>query len=118
MRIYNRKDFLNLPPDTIFCKGTEWCFENLCRKEESIENDFFYQELCDIDCTNSEDRDEKFEDALKNATSLEINRCNSRDGMFDDDAVFLVFEKKDLLYLYEVIIKCVVKSVLTNEIQD
>src|SRR3990167_9963102 len=104
MRIYNRKDFLNLPPQTLFCKGVESCLQNLCIKEESIENDFFYTDLCDIDAFDPNDYYKKFEDSLKNGTSYPINRSTSRDGMFEDDAVFLVFEKEDLLYIYGEII--------------
>jgi hypothetical protein len=38
---------------------------------------------------------------LKNGTSYPINKSESRDGMFDEEDLFLVYEKEDLQFIAE-----------------
>lgn len=102
MRIYNRKDFLNLPGGTIFCKGTKWCFDNISIKGHSWDNDFLYVDLCNIDANDTGQWVDRLEDSLKNGTSYLINNNTARDGMFEEEGIFLVYEKKDLEFLMDV----------------
>lgn len=102
MRVYNRKGFLQLPDGTIFCKGTRWCFDNLSIKGHSWEDDFLYVDLCNIDANESGQWVDRLEDSLSNGTSYPINNQAARDGLFDEDAIFLVFEEKDLEFLIDV----------------
>ena len=102
MKIYNRKDFLNLPDGTIFCKGTKWCFNNLSIKGHSWDDDFLYVDLCNIDANSTDQWVDRLEDSLNNGTSYSINNNTSRDGMFEEQGIFLVFEKKDLNFLIDV----------------
>lgn len=102
MKIVNRKDFLQLPAGTIFCKGVKWCFDNLSVKGHSWENDFLYVDLCNIDATDSGQWVDRLEDSLRNGTSYPINNNAARDGIFDEDAIFLIFEEKDLNFLIDV----------------
>ncbi len=110
MKIYSRKDFLNLPDGTIFCKGTKWCFDNLSIKGHSWDNDFLYVDLCNIDAHDTGQWVDRLEDSLKNGTSYLINNNAARDGIFDEDAIFLVYEKEDLEFMSD-IIKIAIKSV-------
>jgi len=109
MRIYNRKEFLKLPNGTIFCKGTKWCFDNISVKDDSWENDFLYVYLCDIEANNSDQLIDRLEDSLSNGTSYPITNHTLRDGMFDEDAIFLVFEEKDLEFLINIMKASIVK---------
>ena len=104
MRVYNKKDFLDLPEGTIFCMGVKWAFDNLSIKGESWKesSDFFYTDLCWIESEGSHEHFDFLEDSLKNGISYGINKSTSRDGMFDDNDVFLVFEKEDLEYLIHI----------------
>lgn len=110
MKIYNRKDFLKLPDGTIFCKGTKWCFDNLSIKGHSWDNDFLYVDLCNIDAQDTGQWVDRLEESLKNGASFLINNNAARDGMFDEEGVFLVYEKKDLEFLID-IMKVSIKSV-------
>lgn len=102
MKVVNRKDFLKLPGGTIFCKGTKWCFDNLSIKGHSWEDDFLYVDLCNIDSNDTEQWVDRLEDSLNNGTSYPINNNTERDGMFDEEGIFLVFEKEDLKFLIDV----------------
>lgn len=103
MKVYNKKDFLKLPEGSVFCKGCKWCFENLSIKGKSFDSDFLYVDLCNIDAFDTAQWVDRLEDSLKNGTSYQINNDTSRDGLFQEEAIFLVFEKKDLEYLIKVL---------------
>lgn len=101
MKIYTRSEFLKLPKGTFFVKSKEpEDFNGFCIKYESIcdQNgifiDFFYLNLVDIDYHSSEERFVRID---------LINQSSMRDGCFDDDDLFLVFEKKDLKIIHEYI---------------
>lgn len=102
MKIYNRKKFLKLPNGTIFCKGTKWCFDNLSIKGHSWENEFLYIDLCNIDANDTGQWVDRLEDSLENCTSYPINNNIARDGLFEEEGIFLVFEEKDLIFLIDV----------------
>lgn len=99
MKIVNRKDFLQLPKGIIFCKGTKWCFDTLSIKGDSWGNDFLYVDLCNIDSNCTDQWVSRLEDSLSNGTSYPINNDTQRDGMFDEESVFLIFEEKDLQFM-------------------
>ena len=107
MKVYNRQEFLKLPSGTIFCKGAKWFFGTICIKGHSseLENDICYLDLCNIESDNSDQRVDRLEDSLINGNSYEINNSYGRDTFFDDDDLFLVFEKKDLEFLSDIIKK-------------
>lgn len=102
MRIYNRKNFLKLPDGTIFCKGARWCFDNLSIKGQSGDNDFFYVDLCNINADETGQLVDRLEDSLENGNSYTINNQTMRDGTFDEESIFLVYEKKDLELLIDI----------------
>jgi hypothetical protein len=102
MKIYNRKEFLQLPEGTIFCKGVKWCFDNMSIKGNSWDDDFLYVDLCYIDAQDTGQWVDRLEDSLKNGTSYPINNNTARDGLFDECSIFLVFENKDLEFLIKV----------------
>lgn len=83
----------------MFCKGTKWCFDNISIKGHSLENDFLYVDLCNIDTDSSDQWVDRIEDSLKNGTSYSINNQLARDGLFEEEGIFLVFEKKDIEFL-------------------
>lgn len=96
MRVYNFKDFLKLPPGTIFSQGEKWFFEGFFVKTDSLENDFYSINLCNIDSFDSAQWSDRLEDSLNNGTSYPINYSECRDASYRDDLIFLVFEKDDL----------------------
>jgi hypothetical protein len=105
MRIYNKKDFLKLPDGTFFAKGIQWSMDGFCIKGNSLENDFYYLNLVNIDFFNSKELSDRYEEMLSHGSSYPINQNEGRDGMFDDEDIFLVFEIEDLEKIKELIDK-------------
>lgn len=116
MKIYTRHEFLNLPEGTIFAKGKEWYFDQLQVKgktlpvEEDFCGDFYSMEFEWIACTDSGNSFDRLDDMLKNGASYPMNNSEGRDGMFDLDELFLVFEKPDLLILKTYIEEAIASS--------
>lgn len=102
MRIYNRADFLKLPEGTLFCKGKPWHWDTLMVKGDSLPNDFIYRDLCWIEDEGKDD-DPIMTGMLENGDSAAMNLAYGRDGCFDDEDIFLVFEESDLIELKGII---------------
>lgn len=101
MNIVNRAEFLKMPSGTVFSKYTPQFFDEFRIKGESIgETDFYYQPLVDpIDAEDSNDLLEKLDAALKGAEIPLDFYCESRDGLFDQSKLFVVWSKQDVLAL-------------------
>lgn len=101
MRIYNRKDFLELPAGTIYADGCKWAITGFhikgstIRKDDGEAIDWFYVNLVDT-ARGEEDIEEAFEKMLNEKISYPINVSQKRDGCFNDEDYFLVFEVEDL----------------------
>lgn len=109
MKIVNRKTFLFMPENTVFTKYKPCCFGNLMIKGESWKNDFLYQQIADaIDSTGSSDFFDKLDDAEKKKIELKMDfDSQERDGCFDEDQLFAVWKKEDVLALIERLKMCV-----------
>ena len=120
MKILNRHDFLKMPEGTFFAKGEKWCIDGFCIKGETYKDregtniDFVYLNLVQIEFFNSEELFDRQELMLNKGESFGINLSYMRDGMFDDDAIFLVFEKHDLLIIQHLITKELEKMLNDN----
>lgn len=104
MKILNRKQFLALENDVLYSKYEPCIFQNPCIKHQSLNsNDFVYQSLVDaIDSSSSDDWANKLFNAEQESISLNMNfDCAGRDGCFDDNQLFAVWEKEDVLALIE-----------------
>lgn len=99
MKLVNRQQFLALPRGTIYAMGKPWYFDGLQIKGDTCGNDWFYNNLCWIEADNSEQAIERLERMLQNGDSFPMEQAESRDGSFDNDALFLIFEIGDLLDL-------------------
>jgi len=109
-KVVNREEFLKLPSGTIYCKGRRWYFEGICIKRNSLANEWLY---CNPAWVDAEGRDEalaRVEDSLANGTAYPCERGMSRDVAADEDALFLVFDHDDLLWLREQIDEAIRKS--------
>lgn len=113
MRVVNRADFLKLPPGTIYAKGVQWAFEGIEIKGDSLENDWYTLDPAWVSGNDSEECVELLERALAEGISVPMEVAQGRDGYFDAGAVFLVFEREDLLILRSMIdaaLKCWTKK--------
>lgn len=99
MKLMNLEDFLKCPEGTIYRCGYRWNFGNLSVKYGSIESfDWFYMRIGDIDADSSEELFNMLEDSLENKEKrlpLDL-KTTERDGLYEDDRLFLVFEKHDV----------------------
>lgn len=105
MRILNRKDFLNTP------KGTLWSYYKPCffsdlnvktSDKADYDNDFVYFGLiAEFDTGNSGEYIEvcrRMEQGESIPASFEETQ---REGLFDDEQLFLVYEKDDIKRMAE-----------------
>lgn len=105
MKIVNRKTFLDLPNGTLFSKFAPDYFEDLCIKDETwfhdredAAHDFLYQSLNDaVKCNSSDDFSYQLDLAREQGQSIPLDLdCASRDGLFDKDQLFAVWERTDV----------------------
>lgn len=103
MKIYRRDEFLKLPAGTIFAKGKPQYFESLSVKADSLPNDFIYRQLVWFDShgdTGDEfDQGLRFDAMVEIGASFPMEQSYGRDGCFDNEDLFLVYEHADLLEL-------------------
>lgn len=107
MRIVDRKTFLALPPETVFCKYEDGCFGDVGIKHESWDIDFI---VCDlIGQFNVKSSDEHFDlldDAEKTGKDYPFSFDETyRDGMFDEDQLFAIFSPDDIKNLANRLLK-------------
>lgn len=110
MKIVNRAQFLALPPNTLFSKYSPFVFGELEIKGETWGhcNDFLSQQVAGaIACTGSQDFADMLEDAQELGVSLAMDfDCQGRDGCFDEDQLFAVWEAADVAALIERLTAC------------
>jgi hypothetical protein len=100
MRVYRREEFLQLPPGTIYATGGQWYFGALNIKHETTDyGDWWSLDPCWIEGRGSNEYFAILDGMLEKGTSHPMQDAVTRDGIFDKDALFLVFEKDDLLKL-------------------
>lgn len=100
MKIINRTEFLKLPPYTLYCKCDEYGNANAIevKYDNCGTNDWVCQELTNIeshDCGERSDRLSQMIDSDKVSYPLEMD-CAGRDGLYDDDQLFLIYEQADV----------------------
>lgn len=88
MKIINLNDFLEMQEGTLFCKYGRGDLDKLCIKGKSLyaSRDFFYTELINTP-TN---------DQLIWPDNIELEFFSGRDGEFDEDVYYLVFNECDV----------------------
>lgn len=101
MKVLNKSGFLMLPAGTIYTKGKQWYFEGLCIKDDTAMHgeDWYYLDPCWPQENDRGDAMAVLENSLENGTSFKMEDAVGRDGLFDDDDVFLVFERKLRAYI-------------------
>lgn len=108
MKIVDRATFLALPENTLFAKYAPCYFEELCIKGETWPHDFLVQQIADaIESKGSEDFCKKLDLAQFEGASLPMDFNNmSRDGCFDADQLFAVYEDADVRALIARLTEC------------
>jgi len=105
MKVLNRKEFLALPSGVLFSNFEPCYFQEIRVKLQTSGNDFIYQDINSaIKCDSSEEFNEKMFEATEKGTELEMDfECAGRDGMFDADQLFAVWNKDDVKSLIKLL---------------
>ena len=105
MRIVDHDTFIELPTDVLYREYTPYIFNELKIKGDTVSNiNWVLQDLSPI-------FEETFEiteacERLEQGESLTINLdCGELDSMFEYDRKFLIYEKKDIQKLINVLQK-------------
>ena len=104
MKILDRAQFLAMPENTLFSKYAPCYFEALTIKGETLETDDFLEQAIDgaIASTGSENYSSLLFDAKHYGVSLRMDfDCLGRDGCFETDQLFAVYEPQDVAALIE-----------------
>jgi hypothetical protein len=94
-----------LSPGYLYCKGKPWAFEQLLFKGDTLHAadghavDWYSIDFCWPDGNDSGEADDTLilDIMLETGESRAMRVSQCRDGCFDDDDVFMVFEQDDLL---------------------
>ena len=104
MKIVDRKTFLQLDKETLYSKYEPCYFSDLTIKcISNMSDDFVTQGITNaIECDNGQEHIEILSNSEKNGTSFTMDfDCPGRDGCFDEDQLFAIWEKEDIEKLIE-----------------
>jgi hypothetical protein len=110
MKIINRKQFLEAPEGTIYSKFEPCIIDGLYIKNESLGNDWYYQDLINsIECNDSGEYTDKLSKA-KDDPEYELRQdynVGQRDGLFDEKQLFLIYDKDDVVKLMKALFEVI-----------
>jgi len=118
MRVVDRKTFLTLPEGTAYQKGKPWVWNGLCFKQGNTpHNDWIYTAIDDVESHDSGEAVDRLEEMLETGKSYPIEDATSRDGFYNDDDLFLIYEAGDLIHLQGLIEKAFVVCTLREPVE-
>lgn len=113
MKIVDRKTFLQLPANTLFQKYAPCVFGDLeikvCNPIDNWGNDFVTQSLTEPCFKDNLGSDKHFEALLKLEEGAEFRLdydFAGRDGLYDKDQLFAVYDKEDVQKLMDRLKEC------------
>lgn len=104
MRIVNREEFLKLPSGTMYAKYQPRCIDELEIKRETVVGvDFHTQGLIGIASANCREHSKRLGE-MENGAQHPIDfESYGRDGLFDQDQLFMVLGIDDVKALHALI---------------
>lgn len=103
MKVVNRAKFLEYPEGTLYSKGGKWWFNDILVKGESWHNpnpealgDWVCLGMCWPSAEDSGEAIDILEKRLEDGKSFKSEEDWGRDGMFEPEDLFLIFEAEDL----------------------
>lgn len=102
MRIVDRKTFLTLPAGTVYAKFSPHMFSETCIKDDTIRDiDWYYVGLdTPVDADSTETWSDTLFRAMKTGENVALDFDTvSRDGLFDADQLFAVWDHADVSQL-------------------
>lgn len=104
MRIVDRKTFMDMPLGTVFAEIEEpWAIGSLSVKvENSGDIDFYETNFTWVDASDSGQAMDRLEEMLEDPNvSYPVDRAIGRNGLFNRDAVYLIYEPDDIKYIVD-----------------
>jgi hypothetical protein len=105
MRMVDRAGFLALPAGTFFVKaGSRWAFGGLCIKDDNAgDNDWYELDPAGIASDDTGEWLDRLEEMERAGASYPMQDAVARDGLYEDGALFLIYERDDLLRLRDMV---------------
>lgn len=108
MRIVDRKTFLSLPANTVYCTYQPCYFGPIEIKGDSLANDWFLQSLDTVKGDSCDERTDILEAAELRGEAFQFDfECEHRDGCFEDKDLYAVWENDDILSLISRLQECI-----------
>lgn len=107
MRIVDRKTFLAMPEGTVYAKiEQKWVVDTpLCVKYESTDyNDWYYMSFDWVDANDSGEAVDRLEEMAKGKASYPVQQSIARDALFEEEALFMIYERADLEFITETLL--------------
>lgn len=99
MRIVNLEQFLQMPVGTLYAVGEPWSFGSVQVKQASLTNDWIYINPCGIENSDTGQWLDRLQEMKDQGASYPMDTATMRNGAFNNDAIFLVWERPDLIRL-------------------
>ena len=100
MRIVDRKTFLDLPNNIVYCEFTPNLFGEYRIKTQTLTNDFCFDSLLDFNSLGWDSNCgwfDMYSESLKTGLNIPLDvNSGFRDGCFDDSQLYAVFSKSDI----------------------
>ena len=107
MRVVNRTDFMNLPDNTVFCKYRSCCMDDIKIKTGNCGADFVCVDMKTPIGNEGEDSIDAYF-RLDGGESVPLDmEATGRDGFFDNNQLFIVFDKVDIKAMISALQECV-----------
>lgn len=106
MRILSRDEFLRMPSGTLYAPlETPWSFGEISIKGESYNNDFLECGITWVEGDSSDEAVNRLEEMLADSSvSYPVQSTYGREGIFDNDIKYLIYEKEDIKSIFEELI--------------
>jgi hypothetical protein len=123
MKLLNREEFLKLPEGTLYAKYYQDLFGDICVKDASIGaeeeiGDFYTMPLINISDDVFDNDHSDASDSFVKTMQCDLDfDCYGRDGFFDKDQLFAVFEAKELSEITK-ILQTVLKLAINAETKN
>lgn len=101
-KIINRKEFLEMPANTLYREYKPCIMGDLEIKGYSLDNDFWVQRL---DETNTDDTGDMIRMLESGVVEFDLD-LEGRDAMYNDDQLYLVYELRDVHQLINRLSEC------------
>ena len=102
---------LAAPPGTVYLEVNQrWTFAGLNVKTESIGNDWYYRFFDSPDADDSKEWIDRLDQMADTGTGHPMDVSVSRYGLYNNDALFLVYDEIDVIELVATLSRAVVAS--------